>query len=139
MHVSHVDSRHLLISRSLWFSLFLLQNHKFSYTTTSSSYADLSEVSPQTSHNNGCCHSTNSRFPGLSTSLPSAFSPRITAISTNWLKLLWEAWTLVSVVQRLKGFFDLVGERTTFTSTQIRLFSSAFFCSHTLCWEGEFR
>lgn len=57
-------------------------------------------------------------------------------LHTNWPKLLW---TLVPVMQRLKGVFDLVGERTTFISRQITLFSSAFFWSYRLCWEGKFR
>uniref|UniRef100_A0AAQ6AJ95 Rho GTPase-activating protein 17 n=1 Tax=Amphiprion ocellaris TaxID=80972 RepID=A0AAQ6AJ95_AMPOC len=56
--------------------LFLLQNHKFSYATTSCSYADFSEAIPQKQHNNGLCHSANSHSEGLSTSHPSAFLPK---------------------------------------------------------------
>uniref|UniRef100_A0A3Q3L4W2 Rho GTPase-activating protein 17 n=1 Tax=Mastacembelus armatus TaxID=205130 RepID=A0A3Q3L4W2_9TELE len=56
--------------------LFLQQNHKFSYTSTSPSYADSSEVSPQKQHNNGFCHSANSCSQGFSTSHPSAFLPK---------------------------------------------------------------
>uniref|UniRef100_A0A669E311 Rho GTPase-activating protein 17 n=1 Tax=Oreochromis niloticus TaxID=8128 RepID=A0A669E311_ORENI len=40
------------------------------------SYADDSEVSPLKWHNNGLCHSTNSRSQGLLTSHPSAFLPK---------------------------------------------------------------
>lgn len=60
-------------------------------------------------------------------------------LHTNWPKVLWQGWTLVPVMQRLKGGFDLAGERTTFISRQITLFSSAFFWSYRLCWEGAFR
>lgn len=44
-------------------------------------------------------------------------------LHTNWPELLW---TLVLVMQRLKGVFDLVGERTTFISGQITLVQHSF-------------
>uniref|UniRef100_A0AAX7VC95 Rho GTPase-activating protein 17 n=1 Tax=Astatotilapia calliptera TaxID=8154 RepID=A0AAX7VC95_ASTCA len=40
------------------------------------SYADDSKISPLKWHNNGLCHSTNSRSQGLLTSHPSAFLPK---------------------------------------------------------------
>lgn len=60
-------------------------------------------------------------------------------IHTDWPELLWEAWTLVPLMQQLKGGFDLAGERTTFISRQITLLSAAFFWSYRLYWEGTFR
>uniref|UniRef100_A0A7N6FJ28 Rho GTPase-activating protein 17 n=1 Tax=Anabas testudineus TaxID=64144 RepID=A0A7N6FJ28_ANATE len=50
--------------------------HKFSYTTASSRYAAVSQVSPQKLHNNCFCHSANSHSQGLSTSHPSASLPK---------------------------------------------------------------
>lgn len=73
---------------------------------------------------------------GLIPLLPSTNHWTQQELHTNWPKLLW---TLVPVMQRLKGVFDLAGERTTFISRQITPFSSAFFGSYRLYQEGSFR